>query len=342
MRPRYKAAIVAALVLSATLALGDGAASAHEEREAHGYVFDVGFLVEPAFEGIKNGVFISVSRPAGPDEGGHGGDGMMMLDVNEHGGIFGSPALAIDQTFSFQVTHELEGLTVPYHSHEDHDITGSITVAQDAGLSGTVDITIHDGMYMPADVTVQPGTTLVWTNRASTPQTATSGVAPQAGHAHESGPTVAVEGVHETLRVEVTHVPTGKSVELALRPIFGSAGEYTADLIPTAPGVYELRFFGAIHGEGINESFVSAGGGGGFDDVRSASELQFPKVVRSVREIEAGVAGAQNTARAAEAAAIEAGDDASLATTLALIGLALGAVGAAAGVGSLAITIRRG
>ena len=115
-----------------------------------------------------------------------------------------------------------------------------------------------------------------------------------------------------------------------------------ADLIPTAPGVYELRFFGAIHGEAINESFVSAGGGGGFDDVRSASELQFPEVVRSAREIEAGVAEAQNTARAAEDVAIGAGDDASLATTLALIGLALGAVGAVAGVGSLAITIRRG
>ena len=83
-------------------------------------------------------------------------------------------------------------------------------------------------------------------------------------------------------------------------------------------------------------------GEGGFDDVRSASELQFPDVVRSAREIEAGVAGAQNTARAAEDAAIGAGDDASLATTLALIGLALGAVGAVAGVGSLAITIRRG
>ena len=341
MRPRYKAAAVSALVLSLTLALGAGAISAHEEREAHGYVFDVGFLEEPAFEGIKNGVFISVTKPAGGDAGQHGA-GMKMMDVNEHGGVFGSPALAIDQTFSFQVTHELEGLTVPYHSHEDHAITGSITVAQDADMSGTVQIVIHDGMYMPADVTVRPGTTLVWTNRASAPQTATSGIAPQAGHAHDSGPTVAVEGVQETLRVEVTHVPTGKSVELALRPIFGSPGEYTADLIPTAPGVYEFRFFGAIQGEAINESFVSAGGGGGFDDVRPASELQFPEVVRSAREIEAGVAGAQDTARDAEDAAIEAGDAASTATTLALVGIVLGAVGAAAGVGSLAVAIRRG
>ena len=339
MTPRYMAATVAALLLALTL--GAGAVSAHEERDTHGYVLDVGFLVEPAFEGIKNGVFLSVTQPAGADEGQHGG-GMEMVDVNVHGGIFGSPVLAVDQTFSFQVAQELEGLTVPYHSHEDHDVNGSITVAQDADLSGTVQIIIHDGMYMPADVTVRPGTTLVWTNRASTPQTATSGIAPPAGQAHAGGPTAGVEGVHETLRVEVTHVPTGKSVELALRPIFGSPGEYTADLIPTAPGVYEFRFFGDIQGNAINESFVSAGGGGGFDDVRPASELQFPEEVRSAREIEAGVAGAQNTARDAEDSAIEAGDAASTATTLALIGIMLGAVGAAAGVGSLVVAIRRG
>ncbi len=341
MRPIYKTAATAALALLLALALGVGVVSAHEERDTHGYILDVGFLVEPAFEGIKNGVYLGVTKPAVADEG-HDGGGMSMVDVNEHGGIFGSPVLAVDQTFSFQVTDALAGLTVPYHSHEDHDVIGSITVAGDAELSGTVRIMIHDGMYMPADVTVRPGTTLVWTNRASTPQTATSGIQTPVGQAHGGGTTVAVEGVHETLSVEVTHVPTGKSVELALRPIAGSPGEYTADLIPTAPGVYEFRFFGDIGGKPINESFVSAGGGGGFDDVRPASELQFPEVARSAREIEAGVAGAQNTARDAEDSAIEAGDAASTATMLALVGIVLGAVGAAAGVGSLVVAIRRG
>ena len=226
---RYWRAVAAALALSLTLALGAGVVAAHEERDTHDYILDVGFLVEPAFEGVKNGVYLSVTKPAAAGGGHHGG-----------------------------------------------------------------------------------------------------------------GPTVAVEGVHETVRVEVTHVPTGKSVELGLRPIAGSPGEYTADLIPTAPGVYEMRFFGAIRGEAIDESFVSAGGGGGFDDVIPASELQFPEVVRSAREIEAGVAGARNTARDAEDSAIEAGDAASMATTLALVGIALGAVGAAAGVGSLVVSIRRG
>ena len=236
MRAGSTAAAALALVLSLTMALGASVVSAHEERDTHGYILDVGFLVEPVYEGIKNGIYLSVTKPAGADEGHHGA-GMKMPDVNEHGGIFGSPVLAVDQTFSFQVTHELEGLTVPYHSHEDHDVIGSITVARDADQSGTVQIMIHDGMYMPADVTVRPGATLVWTNLASTPQTATSGIGPQDGQAHGGGPTVAVEGVHETLRVEVTHVATGKSVELSLRPLFGSPGEYTADLIPTAPGV---------------------------------------------------------------------------------------------------------
>ena len=341
MRARYRTAAAAALALLLTLALGAVVASAHEERDTHGYILDVGFLVEPAFEGIRNGVYLSVTKPAGA-EGGHHGGGTQMIDVNAHGGIFGSPVLAVGETFSFQVTQELEGLTVPYHSHEDHDVMGSIRVAPDAELSGTVQIMIHDGMYMPAEVTVRPGTTLVWTNRASTPQTATSGIQTPAGQGHDGGPTVAVEGVHETLRVEVTHVPTGKSVELALRPIVGSPGKYTADLIPTSPGAYEFRFFGEIEGNAINESFASTGGGGGFDDVRPASELQFPEVLRSAREIEAGVAGAQNTARDAEDSAIEAGDAASTATTLALVGIVLGAVGAAAGVGSLVVTIRRG
>ena len=105
--------------------------------------------------------------------------------------------------------------------------------------------------------------------------------------------------------------------------------------------MYEFRFFGAIEGKEINESFVSAGGGGGFDDVRPASELHFPEVVRSAREIEAGVAGAQNRARDAEDEAIEATDSASTATMLAVVGIVLGAAGAAAGLGSLALAIRR-
>ena len=46
----------------------------------------------------------------------------------------------------------MEDQTIPYHSHEDHDITGSITVRGAAELSGTVDIEIHDAEAHPADM----------------------------------------------------------------------------------------------------------------------------------------------------------------------------------------------
>ena len=71
MKSRYGAA--AALALALVLALGAGAVSAHEERDAHGYALYVGFLVEPAVEGIKNGAFVSVTKPADDAGSGHGG-----------------------------------------------------------------------------------------------------------------------------------------------------------------------------------------------------------------------------------------------------------------------------
>ena len=53
-----------------------------------------------------------------------------------------------------------------------------------------------------------------------------------------------VEGLEDTLQVEVTHLPSDTSREMPLRTIFGDPGHYTADLIPTAPGHYRFRFFG--------------------------------------------------------------------------------------------------
>ena len=153
-------------------------------------------------------------------------------------------------------------MTVPYHNHANHEVTGSITVDHHADMSDTVEIEIHDSMYMPADVTVQAGTTLVWTNKTASPQTVTSGPSPGGDHAdqkfeaegvHRNQPgsmetttEAPVEGLEQTLQVEITHAPTGVSRVLDLRPVFGKPGDYTADLIPTAQGVYEIRVFGSI------------------------------------------------------------------------------------------------
>ena len=45
-----------------------------------------------------------------------------------------------------------------------------------------------------------------------------------------------VEGLEETLQVEVTHVPSETSQTMDLRAVFGDPGHYTNEWIPTAPG----------------------------------------------------------------------------------------------------------
>ena len=149
---------------------------------------------------------------------------------------------------------------------------------------------------------------------------------------------VPVEGAEKTLQVEVTHVPTDASKVLNVRPLFNAPGEYVADLIPTAPGVYEFRFFGAIDDEQVEETFVSKGAGGDFDDVRSSVGSQFPVKLPELREIEGAVRGAQNTAAQAQDTAISADDRASSAGVLATVGIVLGAIGMVVGV---AVALKR-
>ena len=63
------ASIAAFVVLILTLALSLGTATAHEPRDIEDYNLVVGFVYEPAFEGIMNGVYLSVTKVA---EHGHG------------------------------------------------------------------------------------------------------------------------------------------------------------------------------------------------------------------------------------------------------------------------------
>ena len=158
------------------------------------------------------------------------------------------------------------------------------------------------------------------------------------GGGHHEG-AAAVEGLEQTLQVEVTHVATGVSRTLPLRPVLGEPGVYTADLIPTAPGVYTARFFGAIEGHQIDETFES--GPGRFSNVESATDLHFPQALPTVREIEGAVRGAQSAAERAQDAAIEAGDGASRAQVFGILGLVMGIAGVTVGAAGLAIALRR-
>lgn len=141
-----------------------------------------------------------------------------------------------------------------------------------------------------------------------------------------------VEGLQDTIQVELTHVPSGVSKVMKLRTVFREPGHYANDFIPTAPGQYAFRFSGAIEGEAVNERFES--GPGRFNDVQSSAESQFPEKLPELRELQSAVRGAQNAALRAEQAAVQTRDSASVAKVLAIVGIVLGVAGIVSGVGS--------
>lgn len=148
---------------------------------------------------------------------------------------------------------------------------------------------------------------------------------------------IGVTGLANSLVVEVTHLAadmsaSGVARQMALSPLSGEAGRYVAPFIPTLPGPYRFRFVGTIEGVAIDESFTS--GDGTFDDVRSATEAQFPRPVPSAREIAGVTSAAQQQAR-------DASDDAAAALTIAVIGLAVGGVGLMTGVALALYAFRR-
>lgn len=218
-----------AAAVAAVLGLAVGTVAAHEGREVGDYRVNVGWTVEPAYEGFPNGVEVRV------------------IKVVESGG-------------------------------DDHH--GDSTAAAD-------------------------------------------------DHHGDSG---AVQGLENTLQVEVVYVSSGASRVVTLSADTGEPGRYTADLIPSAPGVYEFRVFGAIEGMLVNETFASEGGGGDFDDIQSPVALQFPEELPSAREMESAVRGAISTAEEARDAAEEGpGVLPILALVFGISGLVLGIVGLVVG-----------
>lgn len=55
---------------------------------------------------------------------------------------------------------------------------------------------------------------------------------------------------------------------------FGTPGQYTAELIPTAPGEYTFHFTGSIHDQAVDVSLTS--GDETFSEVRTSTDLEFP------------------------------------------------------------------
>ncbi len=140
-----------------------------------------------------------------------------------------------------------------------------------------------------------------------------------------------VEGVEKTLQVEILHKASGVKKTFALRTIFRDPGHYTADLIPTAPGQYEMRFFGKVGNAEVNETFIS--GPGRYGDIEPTTELAFPVAAPQVREVAGSARQASEAAQAAE-------DAASTARMIGIVGAVLGLAGLAVG-GTALMTARK-
>ena len=64
---------------------------------------------------------------------------------------------------------------------------------------------------------------------------------------------------------------------------FGTPGEYSTDLIPTAPGDYTFHFTGTIHGTAIDVSM--AAGDETFDGVVAPADIEFPVKQPTLTEV---------------------------------------------------------
>lgn len=142
-----------------------------------------------------------------------------------------------------------------------------------------------------------------------------------------------VTDVGESLKVEVIKGDDKLTLPFVRIP---PAGDYRAWLTPTRPGSYTFRVNGTIRGQNVNESFSSSSST--FNEVEDVAAIQFPakdpttgqlttRIDREVPRLEATVEEVQDQAEAAR--------------TLALAGVAVGALGVLAAAGGL-VAARRG
>ena len=370
--PRKSSALALVALLVGAVVLSVVSAQfvlAHEGREVGSYQLDVGFINEPAYEGMLNGVSLTVTRAVSSEGSGDANDAdgesmhadgdddasagagdadddadgadadalalEFVADVEAHGAHFHSPTLNQGTTFTFEVTEDLRGLDLPYHIHPG-DFEGLVSVSEDDGDGSeyTVDVTA-DGLSQEM-VNVGVGDTVVWSNNTNFAASVMSG--PLSSMTGESGGMMAmakgeagdaVTGLAETLQVDVAHLATGGLVTLSFRESETIPGRYEATFIPTAIGEYEFRIHGDIEGESVDETFTA--GPDTFDTVESADAIQFPNSFRSARQLENAVYGAQDEAAVATDEARRGSNSANIALGLAIVAALAGIAGAALG-----------
>lgn len=125
---------------------------------------------------------------------------------------------------------------------------------------------------------------------------------------------------------------------MPLEPIFGRPGEYQAPVVPTRPGTYTFHISGELEdGDEVDEFFTS--GPGTFDEVREADAVQFPVQDPSSGELAEAVERLQSRVAELTAAIQEepaAEDPAAGARLLAIVGIAIGGLGALIAIAALA------
>ncbi|HET9476910.1 MAG TPA: hypothetical protein VFP63_05410 [Dehalococcoidia bacterium] len=142
-----------------------------------------------------------------------------------------------------------------------------------------------------------------------------------------------VEGLDDTLKVELIVGGGAETKELAFEAIEDEPGSYVAKFLPTLSGDYTFRIFGNIEDLEVDERFES--GPGRFDSVESLDEIAFPEapadnalLAQTVAELQTKVDG------------LEEGDSSdSTARGLAIAGLIAGLAGL--GAGGLAVMRRK-
>lgn len=322
-----------ALLLTVLFAvLGTGTVLAHEGRDVGGYNFVVGFINEPAVEGMLNGVSLRVTSLIVDDDDHAHDDGMDMsmndrmateIDLVSHGGVF-VDELAASAHYEFTFGHEFENLTVPFHAHPI-ETQGSITIGDNNPVATEVVVEIHENGFVPAMLMIQVGTTVVFENHMAEPTVVMSGsLGDVALEADVPAVLNAVVGI-TTLQVEVTHVASSVAQVMELKEAWNAPGHYKSEFIPTSPGAYNFRFFGDIDGQTIDERFESSNTT--FDEVTPATEIQFPVQLAAPRETENAARGAMEAANTAGTDASDAADSASSANTLAVVALFIGFIG---------------
>jgi hypothetical protein len=149
-----------------------------------------------------------------------------------------------------------------------------------------------------------------------------------------------VEGVDLSVDVIFGEETTTYELEPAfIVGVFGEAGNYNADLVPTRPGTWEYRIYGTVEGAEVDETFTS--GPDTFGDIQDPAENAFPVADPNNAELSERIQTEADRLATAQSEAEKAKDDASSAKTLGLIGIIVGAVGLAAAVTVGAMAMRK-